>query len=564
MCRTWSETPKTGFLASRHKLLKEKPSCVPNTTKKLIFHGNNLTYEQGQLHRFKLLINLDLSDNYKFVPHCDSFDGLTRLISLNLSSTKLEHLKPCVFHNMDHLLTLRLSCTRLRYISAELFRYLYNLNLLDLADSELYEITNNTFLSLQNLEHLDLGYNTGIVLNENSFLGLSKLKTLELSFDWIPNATSFPVSVFKPLAEISEINLLEVCSSFGMFYNCEAIDQRLSVISTLKILTVDNFVISLLGTGFTSLSNLKEIHFKSTFSKPVFSSCNISALSNRTFQNLRNSPISKISIHWCDINQIKPFAFSSFETLTYVSLDNIKVGQASREEKMEVGLQNSPIKHLRLRLQDEIALMPVPTLTGLNSSSLQLLEISYSPVYRVKFEFFKGLPVSLKHLHLSNNQIIIVCFCDLYRLEHLEILDLSHQDGQSDLQKDVKFSPKHMIQTEHTIVNTTSNRADANSCFISNDCSVCQKLPMSLRTIKINHSKLLCELVKVFCDSSNNLKYLDISHQSSSSDCFEIFWKMTKNISKLKYLNVAGSSLKSITNYAFFPTRLFKEFNFAI
>ena len=97
-----------------------------------------------------------------------------------------------------------------------------------------------------------------------------------------------------------------------MFYNCEAIDQRLSVISTLKVLTVDNFVISLLGTGFTSLSHLEEIHFKDTFSKPVFSSCIISALSNRlsTFQNLRNLPISKISIGWCDIIQVKPFAFS--------------------------------------------------------------------------------------------------------------------------------------------------------------------------------------------------------------------------------------------------------------
>ena len=177
---------------------------------------------------------------------------------------------------------------------------------------------------------------------------------------------------------------------------------------------------------------------------------------------------------------------------------------------MEIGLQNSQIKHLRSRLQDEIVLMPVPTLTGLNSSNLQLLEISYNSVYWVLREFYKGLLVSLKHLHLSNNQIIIVCFYDLYRLENLEILDLSHQDGQRDLQQDVKFSPKPMIQTEHTIFNTTSNRAEANSCFNSNDCSGCQKLPMSLRIIKINHSKLLCELVKVFCDSSSMLEYLDI------------------------------------------------------
>ena len=153
-------------------------------------------------------------------------------------------------------------------------------------------------------------------------------------------------------------------------------------------------------------------------------------------------------------------------------------------------------------------------------------------------------------MHLSNNQIIIVCFCDLYRLEHLEILDLSHQGGQRDLQQDVKFSPKPMIQTEHTIVNTTSNRAEANSCFNSKDCSVCQKIPMSLITIKISHSKLLCELVTVFVILPVCLN-IWIYHIRVSVQIPLKYLENDQNISKLKYLNVASSSLKSILNTAF-------------
>ena len=48
------------------------------------------------------------------------------------------------------------------------------------------------------------------------------------------------------------------------------------------------------------------------------------------------------------------------------------------------------------------------------------------------------MPVSLKHLHLTNNQSIIVCFCDLFRLKNLIVLNLSHQDDRMDLQYDKK------------------------------------------------------------------------------------------------------------------------------
>ena len=81
------------------RYLKEIPNCVPNTTRELNFHGNNLAYQRGQLQRYTFLTYLDISENFKFVPSCDSFDGLTRLKLLNLNSTNLIHLQPCVFSN---------------------------------------------------------------------------------------------------------------------------------------------------------------------------------------------------------------------------------------------------------------------------------------------------------------------------------------------------------------------------------------------------------------------------------------------------------------------------------
>ena len=491
--------------------LKEIPYCVPNTTRELIFHGNDLTYQRGQLQRYIFLTYLDLSQNLNFAPSCDSFDSLTRLHSLNLSSTNLANLKSCVFSKLNKLETLRLSGSRMRYLDADFFGNLNNLNLLDLSDNSLSEISNNIFTSLPNVTYLDLGTNDGLVLNLHSFLGLSKLKSLRLAFNWIPNATSFPVSVFKPLLQITEVNLEEVCSPFDKYYNCGPIDQRLRIIPTLEKITMDNFVINLLGPGFASLSHLKEINFGSLF-QPVLSSCNVTTLSNETFRNLRNSPISKVTINWCKINKIMPFTFYMFRTLKYLDLFNIKVDQVRIDEEMEIGLQYSLIQHLRLRLQDQIGLVPVPDLSGLVSSQLQTLKIYSSPVFLVRWTFFQGLPVSLKHLHLSNNQIISVCFCNLFRLENLEELNLAHQDNRMDLQQDSSICRLPKNGTDH-FNHVALNHSKANVNAKNIDCSVCQKLPVSLRTIDISHSKLLCDVNKVLCDSSNKLKYLDITEE---------------------------------------------------
>ena len=226
-------------------------------------------------------------------------------------------------------------------------------------------------------------------------------------------------------------------------------------------------------------------------------------------------------------------------------------------QEIEIGLKQSHIQHLRLRLPDDIAKIPVPVYKGLDSTQLQTFEIYYSPVFLVPYVFFQSMPVSLKHLYLTKNNIITVCFCDLLRLKHLIVLDLSHQNNQNDLQYDNILCKIRQNDTNH-VPFSASSYSEANTIANSMNCSVCQKLPVSLRTFDISHSSLLCDLVKVFCDSSNFLEYLDISYQGNS-DCFKILWKVTKNVFKLKYLNAAGSSLKTIPNNAFSPLKLLKN-----
>ena len=65
----------------------------------------------------------------------------------------------------------------------------------------------------------------------------------------------------------------------------------------------------------------------------------------------------------------------------------MEVVQVSRSSEMETGLQNSHPRNLRLRLTDQVALIPVPVLKGLGSTQLQNLEIFDSPVFAVQWMF---------------------------------------------------------------------------------------------------------------------------------------------------------------------------------
>ena len=526
--------------------LKEIPNCVPNTTKKLKFYYNDLTHQPGQLQRFTFLTYLDLSGNWKFTPSCDSFEGLTQLKTLDLRSINLTHLQTCVFSDLINLEKLDLSMS---------------------INNTLSEVSNNIFWNLSKLKRLDLEYNEGLRLYSKSFMGLSNLEYLLLMGTKIPNANSFPVTVFEPLKRIVKIRLEGLCSPFHNYYNCKAFDQRLKVMSSLEILTLDNFAINLIGPGFASLIHLKEINFAETFSDPY-----VVSLSNKTFQNLINSPLSKIVTNKYKITQILPFTFSSFRNLTYLEFNAVEVVQLCSEipipHIIETGLQNSRLTHLRLRLVCQDKQIAFPALGGLVSTQLETLEIVYSPIFVILPMFFQSLPVSLKYLRMGKNNIRFVLFCDLFRLQNLIMLSFHCQEVITNDPNDLHFDKMKLannnfnnaVMHRDMSVSKMSNVKFASRMDLKNSttCDDCQKLPLSLSTIDISYSKLLCDLVEIFCDSSNSLKSLNIAYQRQP-DCFGKLWTVTKYLLKLEHFNLAGNGIKIIPVNAFSKLRHLKN-----
>ena len=109
------------------------------------------------------------------------FDGLTNLMSLDLSSGSLSELPTNIFDGLTNLVSLDLSSGDLSELPTNIFADLTNLGTLLLNGNDLVTLPANTFASLTNLETLLLNDNDLETLPPNIFAGLIGLNMLNLS-----------------------------------------------------------------------------------------------------------------------------------------------------------------------------------------------------------------------------------------------------------------------------------------------------------------------------------------------------------------------------------------------
>uniref|UniRef100_A0A8C8RY47 Leucine rich repeat containing 70 n=1 Tax=Pelusios castaneus TaxID=367368 RepID=A0A8C8RY47_9SAUR len=145
-------------------------------------------------------MSLSLSNNFLKILTANTFRNLTFLRSLWLDHNNLTFLYPGVFSALGHLRELNLSRnSRLTYLHANTFRGLFRLISLDLSSCNIFEIhpLNNAFTTLNRLGELNLGHNQIAGLSNQIFKGLIQLKTMHLeanrltsincSFNRLPN-----------------------------------------------------------------------------------------------------------------------------------------------------------------------------------------------------------------------------------------------------------------------------------------------------------------------------------------------------------------------------------------
>ena len=567
---------------SQHGNLTTIPDCVPNNTQSLFFDYGDLRYSPGQFQRFENLSFLSISMNYKFVTNTDSFRFLPGLEVLLMDYTNFSRLSGECFLSQSNLRILELmgNIGELS-VSKTFFDHLGNLEELYLGFKDKLEIPNLTFSGLSFLKILDVSWTTNLRLNKYSFFGLSSFVSLNLRFAYY---TVIPLDeVFKPLTSLEVLHAEGHCAWVNHSFDCTTIDNRLKYVPSLKILYLEKSLISHLGKGFLSLRNLKEIYFVNGY---VIQCCRVLEVRSKTFRNLRNTQLEKLSLDSCKLLHIFPGWFKHLNKLKEISLSIEVFNYREWWEDFITDMKNSSITKVRLSLRPHTMEDPIlsnfvryytmqwipepfTVVDGFNETQLTHLELTDTIFNCVHDDVIAKLPKTLKYLSLARNFIEYFGAKNLKHLDKLETLDVSHQvdfrrhfpspEGQNTQKYGAwKSSPSLEVKKQELLTflqkgvyNVRKIQDEIQDTFSVTNTK-CLSLPYRLQILNVSKSGLLCNMVPVFSDPNNTLRILKAEEQRDRS-CFETgsFWSALKNLAKLEELNLNGNFIDKIPKDVF-------------
>ncbi|XP_069801178.1 reticulon-4 receptor-like 1 [Dendropsophus ebraccatus] len=148
----------------------------------LWLYSNNITFiDPETFEGFDNLEELDLGDNrYLRALAGETFQGLSRLHTLNLYKCGLSSLPSGIFSGLHSLQFLYLQNNHIEFLQDDIFIDLVNLSHLFLHGNKLWSLHQNTFRGLVNLDRLLLHQNQLQFIHRNAFHDLKRLTTLFL------------------------------------------------------------------------------------------------------------------------------------------------------------------------------------------------------------------------------------------------------------------------------------------------------------------------------------------------------------------------------------------------
>ena len=519
------------------------PDCVPNNTHELDFRGNDLWYTPGQFQRFSDLVYLDLCFNINFAVHNDSFRSLYLLETLNLCNTDLTYMTGQMFVDQSRLLDLCLGFGTYEVfnVNADIFTHLGNLRALKFGILQRLYVQANAFNGLSMLKSLELGKNRIITLNESSFGGLTSLKRLSLTNPVL--TITLPEQVFEPLTSLVELMVQGTCGSDFPDFDCSTIDTRLQYLPSLKKLYIDNVLVSKIGSGFLSLTNLEELYLTKSL-RPQ--RCEVDYLYLLSFKHLHKSKLTKLSLDHCSTKMVMPETFLAIKSLSFLQL---KITTEYTETILSFfanSLSHTNIHTIKLSVTGTSVDNCIPVIAGLRDTNLTSLELTNTQYQSVDTDFIVHLPKSLVNLSLTQNRLAYFTVEALSYLQNLHTLDLSKQ-----LEDDKTNSFLSSMNFDRKIRPNNSSEAIVSQRFTAT-LKKCFGLPYQLKHLYLNKSRLLPEFMSAFCENNNSLKVLDVSFQRDTSP-FESrsFWNVLKHLMQLEALNLEGNKIDIIPRDAF-------------
>ncbi|CAL1538849.1 unnamed protein product [Lymnaea stagnalis] len=359
-------------------------------------------------------------------------------------------------------------------------------------DTEKLHLGNNTIDALndcvfdryRSLMHLDLKKNRISKLSENCFAGLTALTELNME-DNILNLTehTYPASVFLPLVSLQRLKINR--NNKVNFGNFSYPDRALSQLKNLTVLFMDGLHDKIFGPGFSAMTSLVNL----TLAGYLDGFCNLGALTNVTFANLKS--LKMLNISNCHLNGsiIDRDAFRSLSNIEILDLHyNENIG-LDNVEKITFGLKDSHLTFLDLsttesrystgKLVNESHVRNLP-------ATLEVLKVAGNSIEQVDTSVFSRLPQNLCHLDVGKNKLVFGRYlCYLPELKNLTSLYLDGEDFLYDIPTTFPFQDGSPLRYSSHRLRRFASRFSCNGTSTTSF-----SLPEKLTKIEMNNAGL--------------------------------------------------------------------------
>lgn len=368
-----------------------------------------------------------------------------------------------------------------------------NTTTLDIRDNVYPILRNYSFSKWTQLQTLILVNCKIHEIEQKAFVFLSELIRLDMGKNSFRD-NSLPDGVFDPLVSLRYLGMYD---NIGEMTNYP--DVQISDLINLKQLVINGLDGKVFGTGFGKLQQLEYLSLQP---------CRYQKLTNETFVNLRNSPISYLQLK-CNLISVDTDAFKSLQSLTTLDISENKF------LKISSLLPSFYVFHGRnmssLLLQRNYQTNEVDTITKNNLITLGSICVSTIDLHR--------------------NQILVLQIADQSKMPYI-----------------------HCLQNLNLAENAMSPRIYFTSLLLlSSAMKNLKKLDISKQrlyyTTDININKLLTtnytrKNLPYQMPIPENLEYLNVSNQNFKSTKFNFDIIFTHG-NKLKLLDFANNKYTS-------------------
>lgn len=332
------------------------------------------TIETGSFNELSCLTSLYTADSHMLnnsieIIHAGIFEGISRLIHLDLSYFDTRVVEEGVFRQLKFLAELDLSDNKIQNLSSGIFYGLVSLRRLSLSANNVKSLDLDTFQEISKISNLDLSLNKIQILSNNVFRKLESLQQLTLYFNRIRTIRS---GAFNGLSQLKDLDLRT--NKMSVLTR----DMFIDLVKLKNLLLSENNIHTVEQYAFRGLGSLKFLDLSEN---------NINIIRNGTFDSLDR--LNYLNLGRNDELIISPGALKNVQVLKIIGL-NLRQGTdlTAVDRNVLGGLLQDVQVAQELRITGINGILQPGIFTGLN---ILTLDLSYNDIRVIQPDTFVGL-----------------------------------------------------------------------------------------------------------------------------------------------------------------------------